>query len=108
LTDPRVATYSNCARNPKRAVRILNPSGGAGWTSVKQAIRFVEQGRARYVDEVSIEMIEDDYRHISAGRIEPPPRPHSPAPLDVSYVYKGPANLRTFAYYPDPLLAFVY
>jgi hypothetical protein len=105
-----VATYSNCARNPKRAVRILNPVGGAGYTSAKQAIRFVAQGRARYVDETSIEMIEDDHRHIAAGRsFAEPPRPHSASsPLDVSYVYKGPANLRTFAYYPDPLLAFVY
>jgi hypothetical protein len=102
-----VARHPNFAQSPKRAVRIVNPIGGPGYTSAKQAIRFVQQGRARYVDETCIEMIAEDYRHLAAGRIEPPPRPHSPAPPEVNYMYTGPVNLRTFAPYPDAL-AFVY
>jgi hypothetical protein len=52
-------------------------------------------------------MIEGDYRHLSAGRTEPAPRPHSPTPLKATYEYDGPVNLRTFARYPDTL-AFVF
>jgi hypothetical protein len=103
-----VAKHPNYAQSSKRAVRILNPTGGSGFTSAKRAIRFVEQGRARYVDETCIEMIEGDYRHLAAGRLEPPPRPHSPDPIEVNYVYEGPTNLRTFAHYPDSRLAYVY
>lgn len=98
-------------RMKKRAIKILNPAGGS-WTSVKQAIKWVEQGRARYIDETSIEMIESDHRHLSAARSIAAPvspssgmigsaNPTSPTLIGVSYDYTGPENLRTFAPYPD-------
>ena len=94
-------------QNPKRAIRIVNPTGGS-WTSVKNATKWVRQGRAHYLDEQTIEMNEGDYRHLASGRIEPaqvliPQLPLGP----FEYLYDGPANLRTFARYPDAL-AFVY
>lgn len=102
-----MAIHPNYAHHQKRWVQILNPAGGPGRTSAKRALRFVTQGRARYVSDGCIEMIEGDYRHLSAGRTEPAPRPHSPTPLKATYEYDGPVNLRTFARYPDTL-AFVF
>lgn len=50
----------------KRAIRILNAHGGSH-TSRKQALKYLESGRARYVDETTIRMIEDDPRHLAAS-----------------------------------------
>lgn len=102
-----MARYPKCASNPKRAVRVVNPDGAIGWTSIKGAIRLLAQGRARFINQLSIEIIAEDYRAIAAGRTEPAAKSTWPPALDVSYLYEGPANLRTFAHYPDAL-AFVY
>lgn len=82
----------------KRAVRILNATGGS-WTSAKNAHKWVAQGRAHYVDGQTIEMREGDYRHLASGR-QAPASPRLILTV-VEYVYTGPANLRTFARYPD-------
>ncbi len=50
-----------------RGVRILNGHGGS-WTSRPRALTLVKSGRARYVDEHTIEFIETDRRHIAVGR----------------------------------------
>lgn len=50
-----------------RGVRILNGHGGS-WTSRPRALTLVSSGRARYVDEHTIEFIEADRRHIAVGR----------------------------------------
>lgn len=49
----------------RRAIKILNAHGGS-WTSRSQALKFLASGRARYVDEFTIRMIEDDPRHLAA------------------------------------------
>jgi hypothetical protein len=58
----------------ERAVRILNSDGGS-FTSRRQALRYIGSGRARYIDERTIEMIESDPRHVacvaSANRTAP-------------------------------------
>jgi hypothetical protein len=51
----------------KRAVRISN-SCGRGWTSRKQADRFVKKGQARWNPDGTLSFIEDDFGHISATR----------------------------------------
>ena len=85
-------------QNPKRAIRILNATGGS-WTSAKNASKWVNQGRAHYVDDQTIHMKEGDYRHLASGRVAPA-CPQLILTV-VEYVYKGPPNLRTFARYPD-------
>lgn len=84
-------------------IRILNATAGM-YTSAKNAVMFLEQGRARYVDERTIEMLPDDHRHQSAVRShagETRQVEHSPTPFEMTYQYAGPENLRTFAPYPD-------
>jgi hypothetical protein len=44
----------------KRAVRILNPASGSGWTSRRRAREYVRQGRARERPDGSIEFIGSD------------------------------------------------
>ena len=44
------------------AVRILN-SAGKDFTSRRKALRYIAGGRARYIDEHTIEMIPEDRRH---------------------------------------------
>ena len=102
-TDPSQTPMTN----PKRAIRVLNGTGGA-FTSAKRAKVFVDRGRARRIDQHTIEMIETDYRHLSAVRSIEQPRTvaaTSPTPIRV-YEYDGPENLRTFARYPDSQQAF--
>jgi len=51
----------------KREVRIVNPSSsGCGWTSLKQAAKYVLRGRARW-NGTALEFIETDYRHKATG-----------------------------------------
>lgn len=90
-----------------RAVKIRNAHGG-GYTSRKQAIKFLEQGRARYVDESTIEMIEDDYRHVAAIASAETPAPyvrclHSARLNPVAYLEGDfPVETRqTFLRYPQ-------
>jgi hypothetical protein len=47
----------------KRAVRILNPASGSGWTSARRANDYVRQKRARWV-RGGIEFIAADPRHM--------------------------------------------
>lgn len=92
----------------QRAIRILNAHGGS-FTSRKQAIRFIETGRARYVDERTIEMIEDDYRHLAAGGrnvIEMPAAPENSPSIDRVSTYSPCAVFQidahqTFLPYPQ-------
>jgi hypothetical protein len=44
----------------KRAVRILNPASGSGWTSRRRAREYVRQGRAQERPDGSIEFIGSD------------------------------------------------
>lgn len=46
----------------KRAIHILN-CASQPFTSRHNALRWIEQGRARYIDELTIEMVEDHPRH---------------------------------------------
>lgn len=91
-------------------VRILNPiPGSSGYCSVKRALKYIRQGRGRAIDEQTIEIFENDRRHLAAlrsalepavERLNPPVRtPPTPDPV---YEYRGPENLRTFAHYPAP------
>jgi hypothetical protein len=45
---------------PLNRIKILNPVGGPGWTSIKRAIKDVRRGRARLVREGVIEYIRSD------------------------------------------------
>lgn len=53
--------------SPNREVKILN-SHGATRTSRARALKYVESGRAVYVDERTIRFVEDDPRHLAVGR----------------------------------------
>ncbi len=88
----------------KQKIKILN-SAGAGYTNPKKALKWVTQGRARYVDESSIEMVSEDRRHqaciasISEGRSTA--KPKSPTPPRV-IPFKAPAfQGQTFLHYPQ-------
>jgi hypothetical protein len=50
----------------KRAVRILNPASGPGWTSRRRACEYVRQKRAWRHPDGSIEFISGDPRHMAA------------------------------------------
>lgn len=47
----------------KRDIRIINPARGIGWTSPRNAQKYVDRGVARWVGNHSIRFIETDYRH---------------------------------------------
>ena len=49
----------------KRSVRIANPVDHRRWTSVKRAIEYVRQGRARCLPDGTLEFITADHRHAS-------------------------------------------
>jgi hypothetical protein len=60
------------ATQKNRAVQILNPAGGVGYTSYKRAVRDVLRGRARWRNG-KLQYIDSDLRHqaavISAERL---------------------------------------
>lgn len=58
--------------NSKRDIRVLSTAGGA-FTNRKSALNLVKRGLARYLDESTVVMIEDDYRYMSEGRQPAPP-----------------------------------
>lgn len=43
-----------------RSIKILNPAGGVGWTNRKRAKAYVRRGRARWIDDGTIQFIESD------------------------------------------------
>lgn len=53
--------------SPNRTVKIVN-SHGATRTSRAKALKYVESGRAVYVDERTIRFVEEDPRHLAVGR----------------------------------------
>ena len=53
--------------DPKRAIFIRN-SQGHSHTSQKRADRFVRKGQARWLPDGTLQFIESDFGHISAGR----------------------------------------
>jgi hypothetical protein len=93
-----------------RQVRIRNPIDGPGWTSAKQAIKYIKRGQARFVTNTEIEFIESDYRSVSAGRTmksttEPealvsPTNGPALMVVDSPLAVPGSQSLRTFAPYP--------
>lgn len=91
----------------KREVRIINPGGGSGFTSAKQAIKYLKRGRARFrpdLGENVIEFIEADHRHLAVVKsIEregaASTRPHS-VNLEIVPEYKGTNDYATFGRYP--------
>lgn len=52
----------------KRNIRILNPAGGSGITSRRNAERYVAHGRAKWDGNHAIRFIEADYRHVATER----------------------------------------
>ena len=86
----------------KRAIVIRNSSGGS-YTSRKKALKYVASGRARYIDEKTIEMIEEDHRHLacvaSLEQSAPKPTVQSPT-IELSPTSPPSNNFRTFAPYP--------
>jgi hypothetical protein len=52
----------------KRNIRILNPAGGSGVTSRRNAERYVAHGRARWDGQHAIRFIEEDRRHLAVER----------------------------------------
>lgn len=90
-------------------MRILN-SAGKAFTSRRKALRYVAGGRARYIDEHTIEMIWEDRRHQAAvasaesGGVADATRSHGPALRIVPrLVNHGPRVLTPlgFLHYPQ-------
>jgi hypothetical protein len=86
-----------------RAVRIR----GGGYTSAKQAIKYVRRGQARVIGDNEIEFIETDHRVLSATRsmeattkTEPVRATPSHGPALVVVPTYGDQSPRTFAPYP--------
>lgn len=86
----------------KNCIRILNASGGCGCTSGKRALKLISNGRARYVDEFTIEMI--SAKALQARALAKRPVRHSPrVVVDVNREFlEGCESMRTFAPYPHP------
>jgi hypothetical protein len=90
-----------------RNVYIVNPvPGGSRYTSAKQALKFVTNGQARLRPDLVgdwIEMVEIDYRHLSAlacaAGQEYMPRAHSVNLLVVPSSV-GTVEYSTFGRYP--------
>lgn len=81
----------------RRAVRILN-STGCAYTNPKAALELIARGRARYVDEETIEIIAPAPRVISGDASS---RPHSPS-LAIVDLHGEHFDGQTFIPYPQP------
>ena len=82
----------------KRGIKVVSISGDS-WTSAKGALRMLKRGTARYVDEHTIEMIQEDYRHLSEGRQPAPSR--IPAVVATNLVCISDSGEGGFLRYPQ-------
>lgn len=49
-------------KKKKQAVRITNPTAGCGWTSLRNALRYIQRGLARWTKDGAIEFVASDPR----------------------------------------------
>lgn len=83
----------------KRGVKVQSISGDS-WTSIKGALRLVRRGTARYVDEHTVQMIDSDYRYLSAGRQAPAPS-RLPAVMATEATFTTDSGFDGFLRYPQ-------
>jgi hypothetical protein len=84
--DPSAAYAIFVPMSTKRRAVFIRNAHGNPYTSRVQALKYMTSGRARYVDEFTIEMIVDDFRHVAScperqeeSRVITAPPPHSPS-----------------------------
>ncbi len=82
---------------PKNRIQVI----GGNMTSAKRALQLIERGRARYVDEHTIELLPVA---IASLELPPPSRgAHSPTPDPVRLEPScDPFLGQTFLHYPQP------
>src|SRR3954464_10188427 len=64
---PAIPTPGHYTTPVRKDIRILNPVADHGFTSLKRALRFINQGRAEWVKHgVSIRFVNGNHKHASA------------------------------------------